>query len=50
MTYKSVGVSQFLFAERPDPEEVRFFGGGVLPLVREKERDAAGRKGDGACL
>lgn len=40
LTYKSVGVSQFLFAGRHDLGEIRFFGEGVLPLVRGKERDA----------
>jgi alkanesulfonate monooxygenase len=36
--YRDAGVSQFLFMGRPDDREVEYFGQGVLPLVRARER------------
>lgn len=44
MRYKEKGVSQFLFSGSPDEREMMHFAQGVLPLVRERERDAT------ACL
>jgi alkanesulfonate monooxygenase len=40
MEYKSIGISQFLFMGWPDLEEMTYFGSKVLPLIREKEREA----------
>jgi alkanesulfonate monooxygenase len=39
MVYKKCGVTQFLFMGWPDLEEMRYFGSGVLPLVRAAERE-----------
>jgi alkanesulfonate monooxygenase len=38
--YKRAGISQFLFLGWPDIEEMTLFGSRVLPLIREKEREA----------
>ncbi|HEU4390523.1 MAG TPA: LLM class flavin-dependent oxidoreductase, partial [Blastocatellia bacterium] len=38
--YKRIGISQFLFMGWPDADEMRFFSGRVLPLVRAKEQAA----------
>lgn len=38
LLYKKAGVTQFLFMGWPDLEEMRYFGSGVLPLVRAGER------------
>ena len=38
LEYKRAGVSQFLFLGWPDIDEMTFFSGHVLPLVRERER------------
>lgn len=38
LEYKSIGVSQFIFAGWPKLEEMLYFGREVLPVVREKER------------
>lgn len=45
MDYKAAGISQFLFLSwpafsRPDIEEVTYFGCEILPLIRQKEREA----------
>ena len=42
MEYKEIGISQFLFMGWPDLDEMTFFGREILPLVREKEQEAAG--------
>ena len=42
MEYKEIGISQFLFMGWPDLDEMTFFGREILPLVREREQDAAG--------
>jgi len=42
MEYKELGISQFLFMGWPDLDEMTFFGQEILPLVREKEQEAAG--------
>lgn len=39
LTYKQLGITQFLFMGWPDLEEMRHFGDGVLPLVRAGERE-----------
>ena len=44
MEYKALGISQFLFLGWPDIEEMTFFGGGVLPIVRERESEIDKRK------
>jgi len=38
MTYKSIGISQFLFMGWPDLEEMERFGAEILPRVRNRER------------
>jgi alkanesulfonate monooxygenase len=38
LEYKSIGVSQFIFAGWPKLEAMLYFGRAVLPLIREKER------------
>jgi alkanesulfonate monooxygenase len=37
LAYKERGISQFLFLGWPDLEEIRYFGSGVLPLIRARE-------------
>jgi alkanesulfonate monooxygenase len=39
LTYKKLGITQFLFMGWPDLEEMQYFGKGVLPLVRAGERE-----------
>jgi len=39
MIYKEKGVTQFLFLGWPDLEEMNYFGSGVLPLIRARERE-----------
>ncbi len=41
LDYKKVGISQFLFLGWNVDEDLRNFGEGVLPLVRERESDRA---------
>ena len=43
MAYKDIGISQFLFMGWPDIEEVEHFGKGVLPLIREMEKEQTGK-------
>jgi alkanesulfonate monooxygenase len=43
LEYKRAGISQFLFLGWPDTEEITRFGSRVLPIVREKEREAEAR-------
>jgi alkanesulfonate monooxygenase len=43
MDYKHIGITQFLFMGWPDLEEMSFFSKSVLPLVRQKEAEAAAR-------
>jgi alkanesulfonate monooxygenase len=38
LLYRASGVSQFLFMGWPDGREVEYFGKGVLPLLREREK------------
>lgn len=39
--YKKVGVSQFILSGWPKLEEMVYFGGHVLPLIRRKEQEMA---------
>ena len=39
MLYKEMGITQFLFLGWPDVEEMDYFGRGVLPLIRARERE-----------
>jgi alkanesulfonate monooxygenase len=39
MVYREKGVTQFLFLGWPDVEEMDYFGSGVLPLIRARERE-----------
>lgn len=41
LEYKSIGVSQFIFAGWPKLEEMLFFGREVLPVIRQKEAERA---------
>jgi alkanesulfonate monooxygenase len=38
--YKEIGISQFLFMGWPDLDEMLYFSREVLPLIRQKEREA----------
>ena len=38
LEYKAAGIGQFLFTGWPDIVEMEYFGKGVLPIIREKER------------
>jgi len=38
LEYKEIGISQFLMLGWPDIEEMAYFGGEVLPLIRQEER------------
>jgi alkanesulfonate monooxygenase len=40
MDYRAIGVTQFLFMGWPDDEAMTWFARDVVPLVRERERDA----------
>jgi alkanesulfonate monooxygenase len=42
MEYKQKGITQFLFMGWPDREEINYFGTGVLPLVRAREKEEEG--------
>ena len=43
MTYKRIGITQFLLMGWPDLEEMTVFSRDVLPRVRSKEQEAAAR-------
>lgn len=43
--YQQLGASQFLFMGWPDVDEIAHFGGGVLPLIRSRERETNTRTG-----
>lgn len=38
LSYRDVGITEFLFTGFPDLEQMRFFAAKVLPRVRERER------------
>jgi alkanesulfonate monooxygenase len=44
LEYKSIGVSQFIFAGWPKLEEMLFFGREVLPLIRQREAERAAQE------
>jgi alkanesulfonate monooxygenase len=43
MGYKQSGVTQFLLMGWPDREEINYFGSGVLPLIRAREKEIDAR-------
>lgn len=44
LEYKSIGVSQFIFAGWPKLEEMLYFGREVLPLIRQREVERAAQE------
>jgi alkanesulfonate monooxygenase len=44
LDYKSVGISQFILSGWPKLDEMVYFGREVLPLIRQKEGERAGRE------
>jgi alkanesulfonate monooxygenase len=41
MEYKKAGISQFILSGWPKLDEMVYFGKSVLPVIREKELEAA---------